>query len=161
MTQIRSLPHPGPIRVLLLTDQHLVGEMIKLTLNHGAFLAQDTADVNQAVSLLQQWHPHMAVVDMDLEDGQFLSHCGRDTESRGLQPPVLALTRRGDLSTKLEAFDQGVDDIMTIPFSPEELLARALVIARRAYGEALPFAPVLRVGELQIEHGSLVYHQQI
>ena len=40
---------------------------------------------------------------------------------------------------------------MTIPFSPEELLARALVIARRAYGEALPFAPSLQVGELEID----------
>ncbi len=151
MTQIRSLPQPGPARVLLLTDQQLVSEMIKLTLNHGSFLARDTADVNQAVLLLQQWQPHLAIVDMDVANGQFLHHCTRAADTRRLQPPVLALTRRGDLPTKLDAFDQGVDDIMTIPFSPEELLARTLVIARRAYGAALPFAPVLRVGDLEID----------
>jgi len=60
------------------------------------------------------------------------------------------LTRRGDLKTKLAAFDQGVDDIMTIPFSPEELLARMLVITRRALGEAAPFNPVQRLGEIEI-----------
>ena len=44
----------------------------------------------------------------------------------------LGLTRRGDLPTKLKAFDLGVDDILTVPFSPEELLARSIVITRRA-----------------------------
>ena len=48
--------------------------------------------------------------------------------------PVIGLTRRGDLKIKLRAFDLGVDDILTMPFSPEELLARAIVISRRATG---------------------------
>ena len=48
--------------------------------------------------------------------------------------PALGLTRRGDLKTKLRAFDLGVDDILTMPFSPEELLARSIVITRRAAG---------------------------
>ena len=69
----------------------------------------------------------------------------------GSRTPVLALTRRGDLKTKLAAFEQGVDDIMTIPFSPEELLARVLVITRRALGEAVSFNPVQRLGELEID----------
>ena len=86
MTHIRSLPQPGPARALLLTDQKLVAEMIKLTLNHGAFLARDTADVNEAVSLLQQWQPHLAVVDMDIEDGRFLNHFSRDTGPGGVAP---------------------------------------------------------------------------
>ena len=71
--------------------------------------------------------------------------------------PVLALTRRGDLKTKLAAFEQGVDDIMTIPFSPEELLARVLVITRRALGEAVPFNPVQRLGEIEID----ILHRQV
>ena len=65
--------------------------------------------------------------------------------------PVLALTRRGDLQTKLAAFEQGVDDIVTIPFSPEELLARVLAITRRTLGSTIPFKPVLKFGELEID----------
>ena len=49
--------------------------------------------------------------------------------------PVIALTRRGDLKTKLAAFERGVDDILTVPFSPEELVARVLAIMRRTYGD--------------------------
>jgi DNA-binding response OmpR family regulator len=61
------------------------------------------------------------------------------------------LTRRGDLKTKMAAFEQGVDDIMTVPFAPEELLARVLVITRRALGTEPPLNPVLKLGELEID----------
>src|SRR5438094_658503 len=65
--------------------------------------------------------------------------------------PVLGLTRRGDLQTKLRAFDLGVDDILTVPFSPEELLARSIVISRRATGVDRPIIPTITIGEIQID----------
>jgi DNA-binding response OmpR family regulator len=64
---------------------------------------------------------------------------------------VLGLTRRGDLKTKLRAFDLGVDDILAVPFSPEELLARAIVITRRATGADRPIVPAIRIGEIEID----------
>ena len=65
--------------------------------------------------------------------------------------PVLGLTRRGDLKTKLRAFDLGVDDILTTPFSPEELLARAIVVSRRATGSDRPIVPIIKLGEMEID----------
>jgi two-component system, OmpR family, alkaline phosphatase synthesis response regulator PhoP len=52
---------------------------------------------------------------------------------------------------KLHAFDLGVDDILTVPFSPEELLARAIVITRRASGMDRPIIPTIRLGEMEID----------
>ena len=40
---------------------------------------------------------------------------------------------------------------MTIPFSPDELLARVLVITRRILGASVPFNPVLKLGEIEID----------
>ena len=72
--------------------------------------------------------------------------------------PVVALTRRGDLQTKLAAFEWGVDDILVVPFSPEELLARILAVLRRTYGEpAMPFTPTITLGELEID----LLHQHV
>jgi two-component system, OmpR family, alkaline phosphatase synthesis response regulator PhoP len=65
--------------------------------------------------------------------------------------PVLGLTRRGDLKTKLRAFDLGVDDILTTPFSPEELLARAIVITRRVAGIHMRLTPSIKIGEIEID----------
>jgi DNA-binding response OmpR family regulator len=100
--------------------------------------------------VLQEWRPHLAVIDMDLADGAMLSHLGL-SEASPARVPVVALTRRGDLKTKLAAFEQGVDDILVVPFSPEELVARVLAIMRRTYSEAAVFTPAIRLGELEID----------
>ena len=40
---------------------------------------------------------------------------------------------------------------MTLPFPPEELLARAVALVRRAHPEAAAFRPVIRLGDLEID----------
>ena len=69
----------------------------------------------------------------------------------GARLPVIALTRRGDLKTKLAAFECGADDILTSPFAPEEPLARLLALLRRSYGDAVTFKPVIKLGDLDID----------
>ncbi len=144
-----SSDHQELLRVIVLTEQRLIAEMVKLTLNHGVYVARVARDVEEAEDLLREWRPHLAIVDMDSGGGQFLTKLGRP--GQGTRLPILALTRRGDLKTKLAAFDQGVDDIMTIPISPEELLARVIVITRRSLGTNVSINPVLRLGELEID----------
>jgi DNA-binding response OmpR family regulator len=143
-------------RVLVMVEQPLIAEVINLTLNHGVYVTREVRDVAEATAALTAWQPHLAVIDMDI-GGQLLERITGANAGDPTRTPVLALTRRGDLKTKLAAFELGVDDIMTIPFSPEELLARILVITRRALGHAIPFNPVQRVGELEID----ILHRQV
>jgi DNA-binding response OmpR family regulator len=138
----------GTARVLVLLDQPLVAEVVALTLNHGVYHSRNAPTVREARSLLEEWHPHIAVLDMDIGGNQLVEQT-RGPNGTGI--PVLALTRRGDLQTKLTAFEQGVDDIMTVPFSPEELLARVLAITRRTYGGSMAFTPVIKLGEIEID----------
>jgi two-component system KDP operon response regulator KdpE len=134
---------------LVLLDQPLLAEVVALTLNHGVYQARNALNVQQAQTLLQEWSPHLAVLDMDIGGSQVVTQTKAPS---GADIPVLALTRRGDLKTKLAAFDQGVDDIMTVPFSPEELLARVLALTRRAYGGSVAvFTPVIKLGEIEID----------
>ncbi len=140
----------SPARIVLVLDQPVLAEVIALTLNHGVYRVQVTPTVTSATALLLEWRPHMLIIDMDLAGDDALSQLGA-AGIDGQRLPVIALTRRGDLRTKLAAFEQGVDDILTIPFSPEELVARVLVIMRRTYREATTFTPVLRLGELEID----------
>lgn len=148
--QANSQPSRGPSRVLLVIDQSVLAEVVKLTLNHGQYLSRMALTREQVVTALQEWNPHLAIVDMDVAEGAALGFF-TDIPPAIHRPPIIALTRRGDLKTKLAAFEEGVDDILTIPFSPEELVARALVVMRRTYSQATTFMPALRVGDLNID----------
>jgi len=139
-------------RALVLHDRPLVVDLIELTLNHGLFVVRAAQNLDQAERILAEWRPNMAVIDMDHDDSHALLK--RLGASRTLQPsaiPALGLTRRGDLATKLKAFDLGVDDILAVPFSPDELLARSIVISRRATGSDRPIVPTIRLGEIEID----------
>jgi DNA-binding response OmpR family regulator len=144
-------PFSGPPRLLVLVEQKLLADLVKLTLNHGTYIVREATNREEAAFIVEEWRPHLAVVEMNLAGTQLLRDIGRSRPSGATRTPVLALTRRGDLKTKLAAFDQGVDDIVTVPFSPEELLARVIAIMRRTYGEAVPFHPVLKLGEIEID----------
>jgi DNA-binding response OmpR family regulator len=94
----------------------------------------------------------MSVVDMDHRDSTaLLDLLGESSGLRRTGTPVLGLTRRGDLKTKLQAFDLGVDDILTTPFAPEELLARAIAITRRVAGLHMRLIPSITIGAIQID----------
>jgi len=147
----------APARVLVMVEQPLLVEVIKLTLNHGVYVTREAQDVAEATAVLGGWQPHLAVIDMDIGGDALMRRMAPSGVGGPTRVPVLALTRRGDLKTKLAAFEQGVDDIMTIPFSPDELLARVLVITRRILGASVPFNPVLKLGEIEID----IMHRQV
>lgn len=139
-------------RALVLHDRPLVVDLIELTLNHGLFMVRAAANLGEAEMILGEWQPDLAVIDMDHDDSTALLRLlGASRTLKRSTTPALGLTRRGDLKTKLRAFDLGVDDILTMPFSPEELLARSIVITRRALGTDHPIVPIIRLGEMEID----------
>jgi two-component system, OmpR family, alkaline phosphatase synthesis response regulator PhoP len=145
-------PEHEPRRALVLHDRPLVIDLIELTLNHGLFAVRAAGSLAEADDLLSNWRPHLVVIDMDHDDSAaLLGRLGASDQLTKRVTPALGLTRRGDLRTKLRAFDLGVDDILTMPFSPEELLARSIVITRRATGMDRPIIPTITIGEMEID----------
>lgn len=139
-------------RALILLDRPVLVDLIELTLNHGVFFVRAAADMAGAEAILAAWKPHIAIVDMDHDDcDTLLVRLGASRTLSQSTIPVLGLTRRGDLATKLRAFEQGVDDILAVPFSPEELLARSIVITRRASGIHRPMVPSITLGEMEVD----------
>jgi DNA-binding response OmpR family regulator len=159
VTQVPALPTESEARrALVLHDRQLVVDLIELTLNHGMFVVRAARDLTEAETILATWRPHMAVIDMDHDDAaDVLARLGASNTLRQSDTPVLGLTRRGDLPTKLRAFDLGVDDVLAMPFSPEELLARSIVISRRASGIERPIVPTIRLGEIEVD----IVHRQV
>jgi DNA-binding response OmpR family regulator len=139
-------------RALVLHDRQIVVDLIQLTLNHGLFTVSAASSLVEAEAILAQLRPHLAVVDMDHVDSTaLLALLGASSTMTRSVTPVLGLTRSGDLKTKLRAFDLGVDDILVVPFSPEELLARSIVVSRRATGTTRPIVPVIKLGDMEVD----------
>jgi len=139
-----------PARALLVIDQVVLADVVKLALHHGQYSISVARTAEEAVVTLADWHPHLVVLDMEAAGSHILERLADGTQPRG-RLPIIALTRRGDLKSKLAAFERGVDDILTVPFSPEEFVARVLAIMRRTYRDAVVFTPVLRLGDLEID----------
>jgi DNA-binding response OmpR family regulator len=139
----------GAARALLVIDQRVLTDVVKLALNHGYYTIRVARTAEEAATALAEWRPHLGVLDMDIAGSGILELLADPLREARL--PVIALTRRGDLKAKLSAFERGVDDILTVPFSPEEFVARVLAIMRRAYRYAVVFTPVLRLGDLEID----------
>jgi DNA-binding response OmpR family regulator len=141
----------GPAKALLVIEEPVLAGIVTLALNHGQYESRLTASAQEASVMLAEWRPHLLVLDMDIDGSGILERVADHSRRGAPRPPLIALTRRGDLKAKLAAFERGVDDILTVPFSPEEFVARVVAIMRRSYRDPLMFTPLLRVGDLEID----------
>ena len=71
----------------------------------------------------------------------------RRLRESGSPLPVILLTARDSLPSRIERLDLGADDYLLKPFDVSELLARLRTVVRRAAGQA---APVLGNGAVQL-----------
>lgn len=105
-------------------------------------LTQDGYDTIQAFSgteaklLLRMEKPDLILLDLMLPgmSGEELIVTVR--EEMGLDLPILVLSARAGLETKVAALKNGADDYLTKPFEPEEVLARVYAALRRYKIEA-------------------------
>src|SRR5712664_1470428 len=94
--QATRWPVRGPARVLLLLDRQVLVQLVKLTLNHGVYATQAVATAADVEPAIANWHPHLIILDMDLEGRGLLGRITAKPPS-GSRLPVIGLTRRGDL----------------------------------------------------------------
>jgi DNA-binding response OmpR family regulator len=138
----------GPARALIVIDQPLAN-LVALTLNHGKYVTRIAESPRGARAVFESWRPHLLLVDLDVDNADGLALIGQRVANRRV--PTIAFSARGNLKTKLAAFDRGVDDIITVPFVPEELVARTLALMRRSYGDDVAFIPVIKVAGLEVD----------
>ncbi len=122
-----------------------------MTMNHGLYERRIVTVIAQAKAAIEAWQPHLILVDLELHDGEDPTDLIGLRRRLGARFPIIALSRRADMRTKLAAFELGVDDLLTVPFAPEELVARALAAIRRTQGVTVPFISSLKIGEIEID----------
>ena len=90
----------------------------------------------------------LVILDLMLPDRDGLDVL-RELHTLRSELPVVILSARGDLSTKLRGFELGAVDYVAKPFSMDELLARARVHLRG--GRVSDDGATVRVGDLELD----------
>jgi len=90
------------------------------------------------------------ILDVTLPDASGFDLC-RGWRAAGVRVPVLMLTARTDVSSRVRGLDSGADDYLGKPFALSELRARLRALLRR--GSDPRRERVLSVGELTIDFG--------
>ncbi|AOV17718.1 phosphate regulon transcriptional regulatory protein PhoB [Acidihalobacter aeolianus] len=122
--------------ILLVEDEPAIREMVGFALGRAGLEVREAADVSEAQSLLAERLPDLVLLDWMLPGVSGIDYARRlKREEYTRDLPIIMLTARGDENDKVGGLDAGVDDYVTKPFSPRELVARIKAVLRRTKPE--------------------------
>ena len=136
-------------RILLVEDETDIREMLSFAFERAGLDVQTAESAERALDLLDGPLPSLVIIDWMLPGMsgiELARRLRRDPLTTEL--PLLMLTARGEESDKLKSFDAGIDDYVTKPFSPRELIARIRALLRRTGN---PEDGVLALGPLTLD----------
>src|SRR3979411_565043 len=135
-------------RVLVVDDEDHILELARLYLSREGYQIETVADGANALIRFGQVKPDLVVLDIMLPNVDGLTIC-REIRKQS-QVPIIMLTARDEVTDKVVGLELGADDYLTKPFHPQELVARAKALVRRARLE--PDQPKLvRAGRLEVD----------
>ena len=118
--------------ILIVEDEPAIAELIELTLTRSGHQTLHAESVQEAIQLIDQVIPDLALIDWMLPGSSGIELIKRvRSNKRTSTMPIIMLTAKADEDDKLMGLDKGADDYITKPFSPKELVARIKAVLRR------------------------------
>jgi DNA-binding response OmpR family regulator len=125
--------------IFIIDDEHTIREVVRRYLELDGFHVVEAATGPQALALLRHQNVDLILLDIMLPglDGFTITRSLRNspeyaTLSANGDIPIIMLTSRSDEADRIVGFELGVDDYVTKPFSPRELVARVKAVLRRS-----------------------------
>jgi DNA-binding response OmpR family regulator len=144
----RNCPRQGCefMRILLAEDDRALVMFLTRGMEADGHRVRAACDGAEALEAFRNEMPDLTILDLNLPvlDGEQVL-----VEMRALDPqlPVLVLTGRQEVETRIRCLDLGADDLMVKPFSLHELRARCRALLRRKREARL----TLRAGDLEVD----------
>src|SRR5260370_42367274 len=135
-------------KVLVVDDEEHILELARLYLSREGYDVEGVGDGTQAIARFGQVKPDLVILDIMLPGTDGLTLCQEIRQQS--QVPLIMLTARDEGTDKVVGLEVGADDYLTKPFHPQELVARAKALLRRARPE--PDQPkLIRAGNLEVD----------
>jgi len=135
------------MKALIVDDDRVLADVLAFTLRREGFEVVQAFDGEMALQRWQEERPDLVVLDVNLPRLDGFAVCRRIRELS--DTPILLLTVRNNEDDIVHGLELGADDYITKPFSPRQLVARALAVLRRA--QRAPAPVVRQAGELALD----------
>jgi DNA-binding response OmpR family regulator len=119
------------MRLLLVEDDGPLARGLKTSLQNAGYAVDWVALGELAVKSFQGAEYQLVILDLGLPDIDGLLVLSQ-LKAINAAVPVLILTARSDIDSKVTGLDQGADDYLAKPFDVAELMARIRVLERRS-----------------------------
>ena len=143
------------MRLLLVEDDPLLGEGVKLALAQEGYTVDWLRDGQQALRALATEEFNLVILDLGLPGLDGIEVLSR-TRKKGITTPILILTARDAVPDRVTGLDRGADDYLPKPFDIQELAARLRSLLRRKQGRS---QPLLVHGDIQIDPATQLLSQ--
>jgi len=132
-------------RVLVVEDDVDIAQALQRSLRMEGYEVRAAGDGELALEQARSFAPDLVILDLGLPrlDGLEVARALRGNDD----VPILILTARDELESRVAGLDSGADDYLVKPFERQELLARMRALLRRRPPRGS--AP-LRVGDLEL-----------
>lgn len=136
-------------KVLIADDEARIRDILKEYLDFEGFSYDEAEHGVQAVNMVKENSYDLVILDimMPKVDGFTALREIRKFSS----VPVIMLSARGEEYDKLFGFEMGVDDYITKPFSPKEVMARIKAVLKRTSNKQETSNAVIVIGGLEID----------
>lgn len=116
-------------KILIADDETDISMLIKRYAEREGFEVTSVEDGSDAIEICKKEDFDIIIMDVMMPDTDGFTACRKIRETKDI--PVIMLSARGTEYDKLFGFEVGIDDYVTKPFSPKELMARIKVIIKR------------------------------
>lgn len=136
------------MHILVVDDEELIRAVIKNYLDTEAYTYDEADNGEEAVKLVEDNNYDLIIMDimMPKMDGY---EAVKKIKAINKNIPVIMLSARKEEEDKLQGFDYGIDDYVTKPFSPKELMARIKAVTKRTDKEGH-----IKVGNIELDSKS-------
>jgi two-component system, OmpR family, response regulator MprA len=119
-----------PPRVLVVEDDDAIAQVLQRSLRMEGYDVKLAGDGVSALDLAHAFLPDLVILDLGLPgmDGIDVAKTLRQGDD---DVPILVLTARDAVESRVEGLDSGADDYLVKPFERQELLARLRALLRR------------------------------
>lgn len=136
------------MKILIIEDEENLAKLLKRGLESEGYAVDHLADGESGQRRIEAGHKDydLIILDLMLPKKSGFDVC-KEVRAQKISTPILILTAKGEIESKVLLLDTGADDYMLKPFELTELLARIRALTRRPK-VSLPVE--LRVGDLTL-----------